>query len=237
MPLVLNTPIIKLHEHGIANISSAMARKLAAAVANHAAKSDVADATVGDLLNYYPTRYEDRSNFIGIDKLYDGSEASVELFTRVSGGFQVGKNRSPRQPKLYIFEISAGDRDRVQKPVVIFWFVSGKQSGHVINYYKDRFTRGTRFVAFGRWEWDSRRNTFALKLSKPDELEMLPPLEESSRWVLPPMSKIPPPTLGRTTPMTISKISITLNLRWSTRAAAYLFTASSDRSKQNAFAR
>src|SRR5437763_1820166 len=34
--------------------------------------------------------------------------------------------------------------------------------------------RGARFVAFGRWEWDARRNTFALRLNKPDELEMLP---------------------------------------------------------------
>src|ERR1051325_8365427 len=35
-------------------------------------------------------------------------------------------------------------------------------------------TRGARFIAFGRWEWDTRRNTFSLRLNKPDELEMLP---------------------------------------------------------------
>ena len=156
-----------------------MARKLAVAVALIAAKSDVADARVEDLLNYFPTRYEDRSNFIGIDKLYDGLVASVEVYTRVSGAFQVGKNRSPKAPKLFIFEISGGDRERTQKPIVVWWFVSGKQANHVINYYKERFQRGTRFVAFGRWEWDARRNTFALKLNKPDELEMLPPLEQT----------------------------------------------------------
>ncbi len=179
MTISLNTPIVKLHEHRIAKISSAMSRKLAAAVANHAAKSGIEDANVGDLLNYLPTRYEDRSNFISIDKLYDGLEASVEIYTRVSGGFRVGKNRGPKQPQLYIYEISGSDRERTRKPVVVFWFISGKASQAIISYYNQRFKRGSRFVAYGRWEWDGRRNTFALKLNKPDELEMLPPLDES----------------------------------------------------------
>ncbi|MEO7672595.1 MAG: ATP-dependent DNA helicase RecG [Pyrinomonadaceae bacterium] len=179
MPVSLTTPLIKLHDHGIASISASVSRKLAAAIANHAAKSDIADATVADLLNYFPTRYEDRSNFIGIDKLYDGLEASVEIYTRVSGGFQVGKNRTARQPQLHIFEISGGDRLRTQKPVVVWWFVSGKQSSRIISYYRERFPRGARFVAYGRWEWDGRRNTFALKLDKPDELEMLPLSDEA----------------------------------------------------------
>ncbi len=174
MKLTLNTLLIELPEHGIAKLSAPMSRKLAAAVAISAAKSDLKLATVEDLLNYFPMRYEDRSNFIGIDKLYDGLEASVEIYTRVSGGFQVGKNRGPRQPQLHIFEITGGDRERTRKPVVVYWFVSGKQSSQIINYYRDRFNRGTRFVAFGKWEWDSRRNTFALKLTKPDELEILP---------------------------------------------------------------
>ena len=181
MAVSLNTPITKLHEHGIANLSSAMSRKLAAAVAINAAKSDVDEATVGDLLNYFPTRYEDRSNFIGIDKLYDGLEASVEIYTRVAGGFRVGKNRGPKQPQLYIYEISGSDRERTRKPVVVFWFISGKASQSIISYYNQRFNRGSRFVAYGRWEWDGRRNTFALKLNKPDELEMLPPLDESEQ--------------------------------------------------------
>lgn len=178
MKLSLKTPLIELHKFDISRLSLAMSRKLAAAVAIVAAKSDLSDATVEDLLNYYPTRYEDRSNFIGIDQLYDGIEASVELFTRVSGGFQVGKNRHAKQPSLYIFELSASDRERSRKPVVVWWFLSGKQSQHVINYNKQRFDRGTRFVAYGKWEWDSRRNTFALKLNKPDELELLSPTDD-----------------------------------------------------------
>ncbi|HEX6124195.1 MAG TPA: ATP-dependent DNA helicase RecG [Pyrinomonadaceae bacterium] len=179
MKLTLTTPIIDFHTYGISKLSAAMARKLAIAVAGEAAKSDLTEATVEDLLNYFPMRYEDRSNLLPIDQLYDGLEASVELYTRVSGGFQVGKNRSPKAPPLYIFEISASDAERTKKPVVIWWFVSGRQAQHIISYYKQRFDRGTRFVAYGRWEWDSRRNTFALNIKKPDELEVLPPPEGS----------------------------------------------------------
>lgn len=177
MPLSINTPIIELHGHAIAGLSKPMSRKLAVAVANFAGKSVVEDATVEDLLNYFPTRYEDRSNFIGIDKLYDGIEAAVEIYTRVSGGFRVGKNRGPKAPPLYIYEVTGSDRERVRKPVMVYWFISGKGGDSIINYYNDRFKRGSRFVAYGRWEWDGRRNTFALKLNKPDELEMLPPVD------------------------------------------------------------
>jgi len=179
MALTLETPIIELHKHSISKLSGPMARKLAMAVAGESAKSDLTEATVEDLLNYFPMRYEDRSNLLQIDQLYDGIEASVELYTRVSGGFQVGKNRGPKAPPLFIFEISGSDVERTKKPVVVWWFVSGRQSQRIITYYKERFDRGTRFVAYGRWEWDSRRNTFALNIKKPDELEVLPPLEGS----------------------------------------------------------
>jgi ATP-dependent DNA helicase RecG len=177
MTLIISTPLIELHKHGIARLSQAMARKLAAAVAGYADKSDLTEATVEDLLNYFPMRYEDRSNMLSIDQLYDGLEASVELYARVSGGFQVGKNRAGKAPPLYIFEISGGDAERRLKPVVVFWFVSGKVATNIINHYKERFARGVRFVAYGKWEWDSRRNTFALKVTKPDELEILPASE------------------------------------------------------------
>jgi ATP-dependent DNA helicase RecG len=174
MELKLQTPLIELHDLSAANLSQPMARKLAAAIANFSYKTDITEATVEDLLSYFPMRYEDRSNLIQIDELTDSSEASVELYTRVSGGYQVGKNRSRKAPPLYIFEISGSDAARTRKPVVVWWFVSGKQSQRIINYYKSRFERGTRFVAYGKWEWDSRRNTFALRLNKPDELEILP---------------------------------------------------------------
>jgi ATP-dependent DNA helicase RecG len=174
MTLTISTPLVELHKKSIARLSQPMARRLAIAVASYSNKSDLTEATVEDLLNYFPMRYEDRSNLLQIDQLYDGLEASVELYTRVSGGFQVGKNRAKKAPALYIFEISGGDAERTRKPVVVYWFVSGKAATHTINYYKERFERGTRFVAYGKWEWDSRRNTFALKVAKPDELEILP---------------------------------------------------------------
>ena len=93
---------------------------------------------------------------------------------RVAGAFQVGKNRGPKAPPLFIFEVTAGDPERTGKPVVVWWFVSGRQAARIVAYYRQRFERGARFIAFGKWEWDARRNTFALRLGKPDELEMLP---------------------------------------------------------------
>ncbi|MCU1290908.1 MAG: ATP-dependent helicase RecG [Acidobacteria bacterium] len=174
MSISLKTQILDLYDHDIAGLSQAMARKLALAIATFAYKSDLTEATVEDLLNYFPMRYEDRSNFIQIDGLSDGLEASVELYARVAGGFQVGKNRGPKAPPLFIFEITGGDFERTRKPVVVWWFVSGKGAFRIVNYWKDRFERGTRFVAYGKWEWDSRKNTYALRINKPDELEILP---------------------------------------------------------------
>ncbi|HEX8472919.1 MAG TPA: ATP-dependent DNA helicase RecG [Pyrinomonadaceae bacterium] len=172
--LTLQTPLILLHKHGIARMGQPTARRLALAVATVAGHHDAGEATVEDLLNYLPMRYEDRSNLARIADLSDGTEASLELFVRVAGGFQVGKNRSPKAPPLYIFEITASDPERTAKPVVVWWFVSGRQGQRIVAYNRQRFERGSRFVAYGKWEWDSRRNTFALRLNKPDELEMLP---------------------------------------------------------------
>jgi len=180
MSLTLDTPVIDLAIHKIAYLSTAMAKKLAAAVAGNSAKIDLKEATIEDLLNYFPMRYEDRSNFITIDKLYDGIEASVEIHTNVSGGYQVGKNRSPRAPKLYIFEITGTDASRLNKPVAVKWFVSGRSAKQIISYYENKFQRGTRFVAHGRWEFDDRRHIFSLKLTKPEELEILPEIGVTS---------------------------------------------------------
>lgn len=184
MDLTLKTPIIELHKHGIARLSGTMARKLSAAVATYAEKSDLLDTNIEDLLGYFPSRYEDRSNLIQIDELYDGLEASVELFVRISGGYQVGKNRGPKQPPLFIFEITSSDRERTRKPVIVWWFLSGKNAKPIIEYYSKRFARGVRFIAHGKWEWDGRRNTFALKAAKPEELEVLPALENAETYSL-----------------------------------------------------
>src|SRR4051794_3525528 len=137
------TPIIELHEQGIANLTKAAARKLAIAVANYAGRSDIYDATARDLLGYLPMRYEDRSNLVKIEDLADGVEASLDLYVRVAGGFRVGKNRGPKAPPLFIFEVTASDAERISKPVVVWWFVSGKAAFSIINYWKEKFVRGT----------------------------------------------------------------------------------------------
>jgi ATP-dependent DNA helicase RecG len=172
--LSLHTKLSDLHQFGLARFGAASAKKLALAVTHVSDKVDASEVSVEDLLNYLPMRYEDRSNLSRISDLNDGVEASLELYVRVAGGFQVGKHRGPKAPPLYIFEITAGDPERTGKPVVVWWFVSGRQAQRVVAYYRQQFERGARFVAFGRWEWDARRNTFALRLNKPDELEMLP---------------------------------------------------------------
>ncbi len=172
--LAITTPLIELDRYGIDRLSGPMARKLAAAVAVTASKTDVNSVTVEDLLSYFPARYEDRSNFISIDKLEEGMEAAVEIYVRGSGGKQVGRDRDPRKPPLFIFEITGGDAERRFKPVVVKWFISGRNAKAILEYNTKRFARGTRFVAYGLWEFDDRKGTFALKLPKPDELEILP---------------------------------------------------------------
>ncbi|MFL6335019.1 MAG: ATP-dependent DNA helicase RecG [Pyrinomonadaceae bacterium] len=174
MSLTLDTPVLQLAEHGIARLGVQMSRRLALALAHVAGKADAGEVTVEDLLNYLPMRYEDRSNMARVADLTDGVEASLDLYVRVAGGFQVGKNRGPKAPPLYIFEVTASDPERTGKPVVVKWFVSGRQAGRIVAYHKQRFQRGARFVAFGKWEWEARSNTYALMLAKPDELEMLP---------------------------------------------------------------
>ncbi len=176
MKLNLHTPIIELDKHGIAKLSAAMAKKLAVALAGTCSKTDVTSVTVEDLLNYLPARYEDRSKFISVDQLEDGMDAAVEIFVRNSAGTQVGRNRDPRKPPLFIFEITGGDAQRQMKPVKVKWFVSGRNAGDIVHWYADRFCRGTRLVAYGTWEEDDRGN-FSLKVAKPDEIEILPESE------------------------------------------------------------
>ncbi len=174
MKLTLDTPIIDLFRHDIAKLSLAMSRKLAVALAGVAGKTNPDLATVEDLLNYFPMRYEDRSNFLTLDQLEEGMEASVEINVRTAAGVRVGKNRGPRQPPLFIFEITGGDAERKLRPVVVKWFVSGRNAGQIVSWHEERFKRGTRFVAHGLWEMDDRRGIFSLKTVKPEELEILP---------------------------------------------------------------
>jgi ATP-dependent DNA helicase RecG len=168
----LETRILDLPASGIARFRPQNVRKLALALTEVSPGKDINNVDVEDLLLYLPMRYEDRSNLARISDLSDGTEASLELFVKLSGGYQVRSKRSFKQ-RLFIFEISATDRERTGREVVVWTFLSGQHARRIIENYTKRFTRGARFIAFGKWEWDKRRQTYSLRLNKPDEIELL----------------------------------------------------------------
>src|SRR6266550_3903360 len=172
-PLSLKTPVSDLYLYNIARLGQKLSAKLAQALAGTTRGKGASEVTVEDLLSYLPMRYEDRSNLARIKDLQDGMEASLELYVKLAGGYQVRNKRSFRQ-RLFIFEISATDLERTGRPVVVWTFLSGPHAQQIVTNYTRRFERGVRFIAYGKWEWDKRRGTFALRLNKPDEIEVLP---------------------------------------------------------------
>ena len=174
----LNTRLLDLPNFSFVRMGLLTARKLAAGVAAISTGKDINQVTVEDLLHYLPMRYEDRSKLTSIRDLSDGMETSLELFVKLSGGKQVGGWRRSFRQRLYKFQISATDRERTGKDVVIWTFVSGVSAPKIIENYEKKFTRGVRFIAFGKWEWDAAYQTYALRLNRPDEIEVLAPLDE-----------------------------------------------------------
>lgn len=171
----LKTQIDELYKYRLARLGQTLSHKLAVSLASHFGKKDYSKATVEDLLAYLPMRYEDRSKPAHISDLTEGMEASLELYVKVAGGFQVRHRPSFGRSRLFMFEVTATDPGKTGRPVVVWWFVSGPHAHDILHYYTKRFTRGARFITFGKWEWNQRRGTFALHLHKPaDELEMLP---------------------------------------------------------------
>src|ERR1041385_8460203 len=173
--IALNTPVEDLHSFKIARLGPVLSRKLAQALAAQTHKKNAADVTVEDLLTYFPMRYEDRARPALIRDLHDGVEASLELTVTHAHGYAV---RNPRggfgRAQLYIFEVSAIDGPMSGREVIVWWFVSGRRAYDIVKYYTAKLVRGTRFITFGRWEREARRNTFKLRLNKPaDELEVL----------------------------------------------------------------
>jgi len=168
----LNTRVLDLPGSGIPRFGQESARKLALALTEVAPEKDITTVTIEDLLNYLPTRYEDRSRLALISDLKEGTEASLDLTVRISGGYQV-RNRRALQKRLFIFEISATDQQRSGRPVVVWWFVSGPRAHDILKYNAKRFVPGVRFIAFGTWERDTRRGTYSLRLNRPDELELV----------------------------------------------------------------
>src|SRR5678815_1011743 len=48
-------------------------------------------------------------------------------------------------------------------------------------YYTNKLVAGTRFITFGRWEWNAAKSTYKLQLHRPaDELEILPSPEQQT---------------------------------------------------------
>jgi ATP-dependent DNA helicase RecG len=170
----LNTSIEDLHNFRIARVGQTLSHKLAKALASQAHKKTAAEVTVEDLLNYFPMRYEDRSHPAAIKNLKDGMEASLDLTVVKAHGYPVRNQRGYGRAQLFIFEVSGIDAAMTGKEVIVWWFVSGRRAYDIVKYYTARLVRGTRFITFGRWEWEARRNTYKLRLQKPaDELEVL----------------------------------------------------------------
>jgi ATP-dependent DNA helicase RecG len=178
----LNTPIEDLHSFKIARLGQILSHKLAKALAAQTHKKNSAAVTVEDLLNYFPMRYEDRSRPALIKDLHEGAEASLELTVTKTNGYAVRNQRGYGRPQLYIFEVYGIDGPMTGREVIVWWFVSGRRAYDIVKYYTAKLTRGTRFITFGRWEWEGRRSTFKLRLNNAaDELEiLLPPTEETT---------------------------------------------------------
>jgi ATP-dependent DNA helicase RecG len=160
----LDTRILDLPAN-IARLGLQGARKLALGLAEISSGKDINSVTVEDLLLYLPTRYEDRSRMIAINDLQDGLEASLDLTVRLAKARYIGRSR-------FIFTVSASDQNNTGPQVLIEWFVSGPRAKQIIEYHTNRFVRGTRFIAFGRWQ-QGKLGFYSLKVSKPDELEVI----------------------------------------------------------------
>ena len=108
-------------------------------------------ATVGDLLNYLPFRYEDRLNPRGIAELRPGEMATVIGEVRNSGLF-----RTRRMP---IFQLTVGQgRSRLK----CLWFNA--------TYLQNKFKPGELIALYGKVEQDSRSGE--LQIIQP-QFEML----------------------------------------------------------------
>ena len=175
----LNTRIEDLHSFRIARLGDVLSRKLAKALSAHANKRNAAETTVEDLLNYLPMRYEDRSHPAALKDLSDGMEASLELLVHRAHGYEVRKGFG--RNRLFIFEVTAFDSGRTAREVIVWWFVSGPRAYEIVKYYTNKLVPNTRFITFGRWEWNATKSTYKLQLHRPaDELEILPSLEQQT---------------------------------------------------------
>ena len=160
----LETRILDLPA-SIARLGPEGARKLALGLAELSRGKDVNSVNVEDLLLYLPVRHEDRSSMVEIRDLRKDQEASLNLTVRIAKPRYIGRSR-------FIFSVSASDQNNTGPQVLIEWFISGPRAKQIVEFYTKRFVRGTRFIAFGKWQLD-KLGTFCLKVNKPDELEVI----------------------------------------------------------------
>ncbi len=195
----LDTPVEDLHNFKVARLGPVLSRKLAHALTSQVHKKSSAEVIIEDLLTYFPMRYEDRSRPALIRDLHDGVEASLELTVTNAHGYAVRNPRSYGRPQLYIFEVAGIDGPMSGREVIVWWFVSGRRAYDIVKYYTAKLVRGTKFITFGRWEWEARRNTYKLRLNKPaDELEVLLAPEAAEEEPHPEQAEenLPDPTLA-----------------------------------------
>ncbi len=139
LPLALDTPLTYMKGVGPARAAMLQAKGL---------------ETVEDLLQYFPFRYEDRSNLKTIAQLAPGEMATVvaEVRSAKVSGF--------RRRNLGLFEAEFSDASRA--------ILRGKWFHGA--WLADRLTPGTRVALFGKIEFDSYRGD--LQMMHP-EMELL----------------------------------------------------------------
>jgi ATP-dependent DNA helicase RecG len=126
LALALDTPLTYLKGVGPARAAMLQSRSL---------------ETVEDLINYFPFRYEDRSNLKTIAQLAPGELATVIAEVRSA------KVSGMRRRNIGLFEAEFTDASRAL--ILGKWFHGA--------YLADRLTPGTRVALFGKIEFDSYR--------------------------------------------------------------------------------
>ncbi|HZN11489.1 MAG TPA: DEAD/DEAH box helicase, partial [Blastocatellia bacterium] len=142
----LDTPLVELHLHGLPRVGQVTAHKLAVEAAALAAKPDAREATLEDLLHYFPMRYEDRARLARVGDLEDGESASVEVMVRVGGIVPLKGGRI----KMYEFIATDGEGQ-----VRAFWWNQV--------YLTRVFQRGARVILYGQWKKNRYKGYFEVE--------------------------------------------------------------------------
>lgn len=108
--------------------------------------------TIEDLLYYFPSRYEDRTNFVSISKLEEGQTVTTKAQILAKG-----ERRSWRRRGFSIIELAVGDNTG---KIYCVWFNQP--------YLKEYFSVGKTLILYGKVERYGKR----LQMNSP-EFEML----------------------------------------------------------------